>query len=199
MNQENYQENLPYPTNLESMTAKAGARIAASIVDMIVRFIVTIPLGIIIAPAIIEYMNEYMDQVMSGNLVTLDFAFLAKYQLLIMLYTLVVSLVIQYLIPVLTKGRTIGKMALGLRIISDEGEYASPSKLFIRSTIYVVAPLLQYVPIIGDWLSTIITIVWVVSFIFLFTDQKHQTVHDKYSRCLVVYDNLYQAQNQGRI
>ena len=85
------QENLPYPTNLESMTAAAGARIAASIVDMIVRFIVTIPLGIIIAP-IIEYMNEYMDRVMSGNLVTLDFAFLAKYQLLIMLYTLVVKL-----------------------------------------------------------------------------------------------------------
>lgn len=186
------QEHLPYPDNLESMTAKAGIRITASIIDLIFRGIVYVPLGIYLAPTMMDYFNTIMNDLQQGKLIEFDFGFMGKHLLLVFIYNVVANLITQYIIPLLTKGKTVGKLVLGLRIIDVNGEYASPSQLFIRSTIYVVAPLLQYLPGFESIASLGIMIVWVVSFIFLFSDPKHQTVHDKYSGCLVVYDNEYQ-------
>ncbi len=83
-------------------------------------------------------------------------------------------------------GGTVGKLALGLRIVDKDGnEPIGPSVGFVRSLMNIV-PVLQIVPIIGVLVAIVQFGVAVVSLAFLFSDPKRQTVMDRAAGTYVV-------------
>jgi uncharacterized RDD family membrane protein YckC len=67
-------------------------------------------------------------------------------------------------------GRTIGMMALGLRVVTVDGTKLGVGRSFVRA--------------VGYWLSMI----FLIGFIWMVFDQRRQGLHDKLAHTFVVYD-----------
>jgi uncharacterized RDD family membrane protein YckC len=170
---------------IENITATAGARIGAHLLDGIISFVCTLPILFVYLPKMWE---EIMSGIQAGN-PNFDY----NLEWYVPLYELVLAVILSLVVPVLTKGKTPGKAIVGLRIISKNGDYATVGQLVLRSLIYIVPALLAYYPI--GLITWSINIIWIVSLVFIFTDRYHQAVHDKISNTIVVYDNLLKNRN----
>lgn len=163
------------------VTASGWERIGARLVDSIVELIVLILIFCWISDkTTIERFSPFVTLV----IITLEFIF-----------------------PVLTKGKTIGKTILGLRMISDSGGYASGGQLFARSLMYTAIPFLDIIIAIslfsglnviislilflGDVIILTMLIIIIMSFGFIFSDDYHQALHDKFGSICVVKDKKY--------
>lgn len=83
-----------------------------------------------------------------------------------------------------TKGQTLGKMALGMKVVKADGSPADMKDGFMRILPYLVLGVLgAVIPILPFIINIIIVI---VSLIFLFTDANRQAVWDKVAKTLVV-------------
>lgn len=83
-------------------------------------------------------------------------------------------------------GGTLGKLALGIRVVTEDGtEPIGPNVGFVRSLMNII-PLLSVVPILGAIVQIITSIVGLVSLVFLFTDAEHRTVMDRAAKTYVV-------------
>jgi uncharacterized RDD family membrane protein YckC len=80
------------------------------------------------------------------------------------------------------KGGTLGKLALGLRVATAEGRRVPVG--FGPAVLRVLPLLLQLLP--GQVGPLVTLIIAAVSFVFLFTDPRRQTVWDKVARTVVV-------------
>jgi uncharacterized RDD family membrane protein YckC len=80
------------------------------------------------------------------------------------------------------KGGTLGKLALGLRVATAEGRRVPVG--FGPAVLRAVPLLLQLLP--GQLGPLVTFIIAAVSFVFLFTDSRRQTVWDKIARTVVV-------------
>jgi uncharacterized RDD family membrane protein YckC len=171
---------------LESITATGGARIGAHILDGIISFICMLPSFFTYFP---QLMEDFFHAIENGET---NFNFdIISFGWFVPVYELVVTIILTLVIPLLTKGKTIGKAIVGLRIISKNGDYATSMQLFIRSLIYIVPALFSLVPFFGNIISGSVSILWIISLIFIFTDRYHQAVHDKMSNTIVVYENQF--------
>jgi len=162
---------------LFEITASGGERITARLLDIVIDVIILLPL-------IIWVFNQKETDLSNLSKLTTQ---------VILVYSTIVNLTLEFIIPVLTKGKTLGKAALGLRMISDNGNNASMSRLFIRSLIYTFIPVIQELLSFGNLIGFIMFIVFIISLIFIFTDPYHQAVHDKLGKIYVVKDDLYQS------
>lgn len=175
-------------TFLEASAATAGQRIGASILDSIINGIFLLPVSVMLGQAIFDALESSTDITLSLN------ALLSGPKLIfVMIYTAALSFIFQLIIPLSTDGKTIGKAVVGLQVISDDGERASGSQLFIRSVIYTVFPLLGYISVVGVFVQPVSYIFWIISTVLLFTDVYHRALHDKWSRTIVIKSKVYDA------
>ena len=86
-----------------------------------------------------------------------------------------------------TRGATLGKMALGIKVTREDGSPPDFQVAALRIAPYVVLGFLgAIIPLVGVIFGLIEFVVLVVSLVFLFTDPKRQTVWDKVAKTLVV-------------
>jgi len=91
----------------------------------------------------------------------------------------------------LTKGKTLGKLILGHRIINEDGTTVRLGALFLRSLIYTMLPLLYIIPIISSLMPFILLGFVVGSIVMVFNPLVRRSIHDSYSKTLVVFDRDY--------
>ena len=83
-------------------------------------------------------------------------------------------------------GGTLGKLAMGIRIVSEDGtDPIGPNVGIVRSAMNVFG-ILAAIPIVGLLIQLITGIVGLVSLVFLFTDAEHRTVMDRAAKTYVV-------------
>jgi uncharacterized RDD family membrane protein YckC len=169
-----------YPPFHNYVTASGGTRIVAHILDNIFIIIACIPIFI--------WLNQKLP-VTRENTTDIYFSYLG--------YVAAAQFIMQFLLPLLTKGKTLGKACLHLRIINDYGGYASGGQLFFRSTVYTVIPFIELIPVIGQFVSLGMFIFWIISLVYIFKDDLNQSLQDKMAE-VVVIDEYETTQHQNR-
>lgn len=140
-------------------TADASARTVARIVDLIVWLVISV--------CVHAALDEPLVRGGSG----------AKWWIA-GLITLIVIGTYEVALP-LARGGTLGKLAMGIGIVSDDG-----SRLVQESALIRVAPaMLAAIPVFGFYLAVIVAL---ISIPLMFTDKRTQTLWDKLAKTLVV-------------
>ncbi|MGH1492961.1 MAG: RDD family protein [Acidimicrobiales bacterium] len=83
-------------------------------------------------------------------------------------------------------GATLGKMALGLKVVNEDGSAADYMTGVQRMVLYIAMIFVGLIPILGSLLFLGIA---VAGLVLLFTDAKRQTPWDKVGKTLVVENN----------
>jgi uncharacterized RDD family membrane protein YckC len=83
-------------------------------------------------------------------------------------------------------GSTLGKKIFGLKIVQEDGSTPDAKTMLMRMSTYIAASVLGVIPILGILASLANFLIVVVSFIFLFTDARRQTIWDKIAKTTVV-------------
>jgi uncharacterized RDD family membrane protein YckC len=92
-------------------------------------------------------------------------------------------------IPILTKGQTIGKIVTNTRIVSQTGAYASFNQITDKAFIYLLIPIIEVLPVMNGVLNVIMIYCIVLSFILMFCDPFNQTMVDKLSFTYIIINN----------
>lgn len=169
--------------------ASPGQRIGASLLDGLIQFVI---FGI---PALIFLIAAFDNQSLAGFEVDpggaepdlQDFGISRANELIITFVPTLIAFVWQFLWDAL-KGGTPGKLIVGIRIV-NEGKTGPPgfATSFKRNLVY----LSGLIPVVGGLVTAIL---WFISFIFLFTDAKRQTIMDKFAGTVVVEKQLAEQQ-----
>lgn len=85
-------------------------------------------------------------------------------------------------------GATLGKKFVGTRIVDESGDEPGVRLMLLRMAPLIAITLLSAIPILGALSGLGAVIVVFVSYVFLFTDERRQTIWDKTGRTLVVRD-----------
>lgn len=154
---------------ISDMTAKGSRRVGARIIDFIFEFILLTPIWIWLQ--------------ITGD------------DLTILLKVVIVGMIIfaEFIIPILTKGKTVGKLVFNLRIISTSGYNASIKQLFIKSLIYIMFICVNYftISVFCFTLNIMLSIVYILSIASLFLDIYNRAAWDKLAGVYVVLDKDY--------
>lgn len=97
-----------------------------------------------------------------------------------------VLVVVYEVVSTVTVGATLGKKIVGTRIVTDSGDDVDVREMVLRMTPLIATTLLSVVPVLGMLTGPAALLVVFVSFVFLFTDERRQTIWDKTGRTLVV-------------
>jgi uncharacterized RDD family membrane protein YckC len=139
--------------------ADPGARIVARILDALLLGVVTgIPIAFVLASR---------DDV--------DFDSLQRWSILTVLVTAVYDITL-----IAVRGATVGKLALGIEVVRQDG--TSPPgwpTAFLRHLVELIAILPSVFGLVNFMLT-------VISFIFLFTDERRRTINDRVASTYVV-------------
>ncbi|ERJ12132.1 RDD family protein [Haloplasma contractile] len=175
-----------------------AVRIGARILDFTILYSILMPL--VLWEQMVLYHIEY------NNL--RDFSRYYEFSRNNTIIFLVLIIILELIIPLITKGQTLGKMITKQRVISKDGEYASAKQLVGRSLIYIVAlsitqlkslnsqfmyeldtrlQELGIVKILEYGFNTIIGL----SVLCLFITKYHRTIYGYYTKTCVVYDRYY--------
>ncbi len=152
--------------------AKPGKRIIARMIDWVVWMAAIFMGGVVIAAT--SDISIDGDSTTSGLVqlvVVIGFvALLAAYEVLM----------------VAAVGGTIGKKALGLRVLTEEGTAVDFQTALLRFSPFIVLVLIQQIPIIGA-IGTIGTVLSATAaLMMLFVDSRVQVPWDKLAKTLVV-------------
>jgi uncharacterized RDD family membrane protein YckC len=105
-------------------------------------------------------------------------------------------------IPFLTKGQTIGKLLTNIRIVSQNGAFASFNQITDKGFIYLLIPVIEALPVMNSVLNVLMIYCIIVSLILMFNDPYNQTMVDKLSFTYVVINdrsiNVIQEKLQSR-
>jgi uncharacterized RDD family membrane protein YckC len=89
------------------------------------------------------------------------------------------AIVAYEVLMVSSKGATLGKSAMGMKVVKEDGSPADMNAALMRMVTYLIG----IVPFVGGLISFVIGL---VSLVFLFTDEKRQAIWDKIAKTLVV-------------
>ncbi len=153
--------------------ADAGARIMSRVIDIVVELLLMIPLFIFLTS--LDYSIARQSNV---------------YEIFgpILIYAVLAIIGYEIVLPYFTKGRTLGKMATGIRIVELNGCNVYFSTLVKRYGFQLVLSILSSIPFIGGLFSLTEFVVLIVSIVFLFNDPYGQAVWDKVANCVVISD-----------
>ncbi len=150
--------------------AKPNSRYIASIIDAIVIAIIILPM----------FIYSRVAEITEDKMFYFSIAFF--------LYKLFIYLLVDYLIPLITKGKTIGRYFMGLRLVKRNGDYANSANYLRRTSIFILVALLSDIL----YLPTIAYILWcavfVVTIYLIYNDDYRMTVHDKVANTMVIKD-----------
>jgi uncharacterized RDD family membrane protein YckC len=146
--------------------AEPGKRLAARLIDGIVWFFISLVSSLVLAGGSIfsgeqpSFVRGAIAGIVGGLLVV-------AYEALM----------------VGTNGATAGKLALGLKVVNEDGSTADMQTGLRRMFLYIGFIFLALIPILGNVLFLVMAIAGLV---LLFTDARHQTPWDKIGKTLVV-------------
>jgi len=143
-------------------------RIGSAIIDWLVTVVISIPfIGFAVAGAVAT------DGEIDGGAIALGF---------------VASLITTgyYVFMNSQYSATLGKMALGLRIVGRNGEEPLGWSIGIRRTANRLVGILGNIPILGIIVGLALLVLNLVSLVFLFTDNERRTVMDRFADTYVV-------------
>lgn len=173
------------PITLEELKvckSSPGSRIGGAILDFIIEF--AIMFTIVFIFMIITY-NANPDAIMD-HLIT----FTIMYQ--------VISFFLNLVIPMMTKGQTIGKRAAGTRIIGIDGNIGNLVLYLVRTLFYTLIGLIGQIPALYEFASFVSFIILAICFVMLFSDEHGRTLQDRFARTIVVNDRIYKAFRERR-
>lgn len=144
-------------------------RIAAYIIDAIIVTIITAPFGAAVIFSAIQDGGASSGEIGIGLPLIGSIVGAAYYALM---YAF--------------KSATLGKLALGLRIVGEDGTepLGIPAGPIRAGT--SIAGILSVIPILGVLITIVILIVGLVSLVFLFSDSQNRTVMDRVAKTYVV-------------
>lgn len=146
-------------------------RIAAAIIDAIISFVISLPF---VGTALFAAFSSGGDvNTFDGTEIALS---LAGGVAVAVYYTVMNSMF----------SATVGKMAVGIRIIGRNGEEPLGWPIGIRRTGNRLVSILSGIPIFGIAVSLALLVLNVVSLVFLFSDPEHRTVMDRFADTYVV-------------
>lgn len=146
--------------------AEPGKRIVARFIDGIIWFIISLVSSLVIAGGSI-FSGDQPGFASSAIAGLVGGALIVAYE------TLMVG----------SRGATVGKLALGTKVVNQDGSPADINTGLRRMYLYIAFIFINMIPIIGGLLFLVVAIVGLV---FLFTDDKKQTPWDKIGNTLVV-------------
>lgn len=154
----------------------AGKRLLGFILDMIiVSFVVSLIMFVTHGDELMRYSNE----IFSGNpMATLSTG--------VMFTQLVAGLVIWYLYRMgmeLTKGGTLGKMAIGARVVKADGSELTAKDSFLRNSWYLIMQVVSMIPGLGLFLQLAL---YVALGVTISKDAARQSFTDKWGKTIVV-------------
>lgn len=112
--------------------------------------------------------------------------------LIMFLYSVIIFLIFDFIIPVCSKGKTIGRSILHLRLIKDDFTQADWKNYIMRSLIFVQIALFAFV---FKWTTIAyieLALIFVISIILLYNDARRKTVHDYVGKTVVIYEKKHQ-------
>ncbi|AIO19120.1 RDD family protein [Candidatus Izimaplasma bacterium HR1] len=144
--------------------------------------------------------DGFIELVVLGILISLFFTIsntgtiedIAKYATTLIVIYQVISLFLNLIVPVLTKGQTLGKMAARTRIISFDGNTGNIIIYLVRQSFFTVIALLAQIEAISTPVSFALFIVYIICFVLLFGDSHGRTLQDRFARTMVVDDKVWQ-------
>ena len=112
--------------------------------------------------------------------------------LFLFIFRALIYLLFDVVIPLLTKGQTIGRVLIKLRVVRNDYQVATAKNFFLRASIFIgisaisdllVLPTIAYI----CWM-----LVFMISIYWLYSDSQRRTIHDRVAHTLVVNDRLYE-------
>lgn len=86
-----------------------------------------------------------------------------------------------------SRGQTLGKMALGMKVTREDGSAPDFQVAAMRMAHYIaLAVLAALTGVVGIIFNLVLLVIVIVSLVFLFSDNMRQTVWDKVAKTLVV-------------
>lgn len=116
----------------------------------------------------------------------------------IIIVSQVFSLCINLIIPTLTKGQTIGKMALKIRIIHIDGNQANILIYLVRQSFFSIIALLGQITFLMEIANGILLIIYFICFVGLLTEELGRTLQDYFAKTIVVDDQNYKTYRKKR-
>ena len=113
------------------------------------------------------------------------------FRILLFSYTTIVYLIVDVVIPICTKGQTIGRVVFKLRIVKQDFTYASFKQYVIRASIFIIIGLISQVLELTMMGYVLWMIIFIISIYLIYNDSLRQTVHDKIASTVVVVDTEF--------
>ncbi len=159
----------------ESNLATPGSRILGRVIDGFIWFVIS---------AIVGGIFGTFGAVTSGNLGDIEDVSMGAVIISGLLST---ALVAGYeIFMVGSQGGTVGKLALGTRVVNADGSPADFQTGLRRMYLYIGVGVLSAIPVIGAIGSLATFIIAVAGLVMLFTDSMRQTPWDKVGQTMVV-------------
>ena len=114
------------------------------------------------------------------------------FTILIVVYQ-VISLFLNLIVPVLTKGQTLGKMAAKTRMIHIDGNAGNIIIYLVRQSFFTVIALLGQIDGLANVVQGVLIIIYIILIIGIFSDEHGRTLQDKFAKTIVVNDNIYKT------
>jgi uncharacterized RDD family membrane protein YckC len=159
----------------ESNLATPGARIVGRIIDGVIWVVISVIVGGIFGSfnAVTSGSLNGLDDVSVGSAIfagLLSTALVAGYEIFM----------------VGSQGGTVGKLALGTRVVNADGSVADFQTGLRRMYLYIGVGVLQAIPVIGLIGALASLVISIAGLVMLFTDSLRQTPWDKVGQTMVV-------------
>jgi uncharacterized RDD family membrane protein YckC len=161
--------------------ASKGKRIGAKAIDIVIIVLIQMVIGFVIAAMFIATADTSDD---FGS-----FGFQTGVSLVVTLVSLALNLAIDFLYNVVCTARfggSPGKLMLGLRVVSQDGQPADMSVAFRRWTPILALLVLGAIPIVGLIAGLLRFVLLVANLVMILTDERRRDVFDHVGRTYVV-------------
>jgi len=91
-------------------------------------------------------------------------------------------------VPLITKGKTLGKIFVGIKIVKTDSWDGNLTTFSVRYSYDLALSIISVIPYVGKVVAGILSI---ISLIMLFTDEHSQTLQDKVAKTYVVDEEGY--------
>ena len=152
--------------------ASPGQRIGARVIDWIIWLVVSAVLAALFGAGMVTTGGDDVNVGASIAAGLVGAAIVTAYEV----------------VMVSTRGATLGKMALNLKVVEEDGSPATTRDALLRMAIYIASAVLGVIPVLGILASIATFVIAIVSLVFLFTDDRKQAVWDKVAHTIVVRD-----------
>ncbi|MGO1949180.1 MAG: RDD family protein [Mycobacteriaceae bacterium] len=160
----------------------AGKRLGALIIDSLIFGVITVILMSVIAGddinRFMEDVNSWVDDGANGTAPELEMGSI--------IFVGILSVVLWFVYRVLmetSKGQTLGKMALGIKVVNADGQLISARDSLVRNSWFLVVAIISNIPMIG---SIGMLAIYIVLGVLISRSPHNQHTCDQWAKAYVV-------------